>query len=162
MIILYDADKQPAKSLNNAICEDVNKNLYGNPHSEHSPSKLAAQRVEEVRLKALQFFNADPADFDLVFTANSTAAVKLVHDCFRDYASLPGGRNWWYGYHKDAHTSLVGVRESTKLHRCFTSDDEVDIWINSGGLGGPRARQLGLFAYPGQSNMTGRRLPLSW
>jgi len=48
------------------------------------------------------------------------------------------------------------------MHRCFTSDEEVDIWINSGGLGGPRARQLGLFAYPGQSNMTGRRLPLNW
>lgn len=48
------------------------------------------------------------------------------------------------------------------MHRCFTSDEEVDIWINSGGLGGPRARQLGLFAYPGQSNMTGRRLPLTW
>ena len=97
----------------------------------------------------------------MVFVANATAAIKLVIDCFRDHAAA-SNTPVWYGYHKDAHTSIVGVRESTKMHRCFTSDEEVDIWINSGGLGGPRARQLGLFAYPGQSNMTGRRLPLNW
>lgn len=85
----------------------------------------------------------------------------MVIECFKDHAAA-SNTPVWYGYHKDAHTSLVGIRESTKLHRCFTSDEEVDIWINSGGLGGPRARQLGLFAYPGQSNMTGRRLPLNW
>ena len=97
----------------------------------------------------------------MVFTANATAAIKLVIDCFRDHAAV-SNTPVWYGYHRDAHTSLVGVRELTKMHRCFTSDREVETWINSGGLGGPRSRQLGLFAYPGQSNMTGRRLPLDW
>lgn len=135
--------------------------MYGNPHSASTPSAIAGHRVDTIRERALRFFNADPDEFDLVFVANATAAIKLVIDCFKDHAAA-SNTPVWYGYHRDAHTSLVGVRESTKMHRCFTSDEEVDIWINSGGLGGPRARQLGLFAYPGQSNMTGRRLPLSW
>ena len=92
---------------------------------------------------------------------NATAAIKLVIESFKDYAAVTN-TPVWYGYHRDAHTSLVGVREATKMHRCFKTDEEVDIGINSGGFGGARARQLGLFAYPGQSNMTGRRLPFIW
>lgn len=158
---------QPAKSLNTAICEDVSRNLYGNPHSEHTPSQLAHHRVQETRLKALEFFHADPHEWDLIFTQNTTAALKLVHDCFRDHAAAPhggggAGRNWWFGYHKDSHTSVVGVREGTRLHRCFRNDREVDLWIESRGLGGAMVHDLGLFAYPAQSNMTGRRLPLDW
>ncbi|KAK1823879.1 hypothetical protein LTR12_001621 [Friedmanniomyces endolithicus] len=150
-----------AKSLVEEFSADLISNLYGNPHSASTPSALAGHRVDTIRDRALRFFNADPEHFDLVFVANATAAIKLVIDCFKDHAAA-SNTPVWYGYHKDAHTSVVGVRESTKLHRCFATDEEVDIWINSGGLGGPRARQLGLFAYPGQSNMTGRRLPLNW
>lgn len=51
--------------------------------------------MEETRRKALQFFNADPEEWDLVFTANATAAIKLVHDCFRDSAETQR-RTWWY------------------------------------------------------------------
>jgi len=140
---------------------DMTSNLYGNPHSASTPSALAGHRVDAIREKALRFFNADPEHWDLVFTANATAAIKLVIECLRDNGAS-SNTPFWYGYHKDAHSSVVGARELASMHRCFTTDDEVDIWINSGGLGGPRPRQLGLFAYPGQSNMTGRRLPLTW
>lgn len=149
------------KSLMEQFATDMISNLYGNPHSASSPSALAGHRVDAIRERALRFFNADPEEWDLVFTANATSAIKMVIECFRDHAAA-SNTPIWYGYHKDSHTSLVGVRELAKMHRCFTTDAEVDLWINSGGLGGPRARQLGLFAYPGQSNMTGRRLPLSW
>ena len=71
---------------------------------------------------------------------------------------------FWYGYHRDAHTSIVGIRESMSCaHTCFRNDEEVDAWLKEGNNKiGPRSGQLGLFAYPGQSNMTGRRLPLDW
>lgn len=142
-------------------------NLYGNPHSASDPAKLSGSVVDLTREKALHFFKADPEHFDLVFTANATAAIKLVAECFRDLASgssLSG--TFWYGYHKDAHTSIVGVREiSNGNHHCFGSDQEVEEWLN----GHPThinsfddGTLPGLFAYPGQSNMTGRRLPLSW
>ncbi|TKX24812.1 molybdenum cofactor sulfurase [Elsinoe australis] len=151
----------PTKSLLMESAWDLATNLYGNPHSTSAPSALASHKVDTTRTRVLRFFNADPADWDLIWTANATAAIKLVIESLRDYAAA-SNTPIWYGYHKDAHTSLVGIRELTKMHRCFLSDDEVDLWINSGGLGGPRARQIGLFAYPGQSNMTGRRLPYNW
>jgi len=95
-------------------------------------------------------------------------------EAFRDNQSaswLHSGkrvRGFWYGYHKDAHSSLVGVREVTNgAHRCFQTDQEVNDWINRReswrtSIRRPKKGQLGLFAYPGQSNMTGRRLPLDW
>lgn len=129
-------------------------NLYGNPHSASNSSQLTTRRVEDIRLRLLSLFNADPAEFDVVFVANATAGIKLVMDAFRDHEE-----GYWYGYHRDAHTSLIGVRESAASHRCFASDAEVNKWIEEGGRGVIRPS---LFAYPAQSNMNGRRLPLNW
>ena len=120
-------------------------------------SQLTTHRVDDIRLRALRFFNADPEEFDLVFVANATAAVKLVADSLRD--STPHG--FWYGYHVDAHTSLVGVRELADMgNRCFLTDSDVDTWIS--GLDTVQDTAPNLFAYPAQSNMNGRRLPLRW
>jgi len=73
-------------------------NLYGNPHSKSDPAHLSGQEVDKVREEALRFFGADPEHFDLIFTANATAAIKLVADSFRDLASTgtPSG-TFWYG-----------------------------------------------------------------
>lgn len=135
-------------------------NLLGNPHSTSSSSQYSTRRIEDIRLQALRFFNASPDDFDLIFVANATAGIKLVAEGFRENA---GG--FWYGYHKDAHTSLVGVREvATAGHHCFESDLEVEAWLKgSGTMNTPKNLDcLGLVAYPAQSNFNGRRLPLSW
>lgn len=164
-------------------------NLYGNPHSANEPAKVSGDMVDGIRDKALRFLGADPEHFDLVFVANATAAIKLVADAFRDLAERTWSGSFWYGYHKDSHTSLVGVRElagganaagggkggggSSGHARCFGSDVEVEAWLAGDDLGrgalenSIRGRRragggLGLFAYPGQSNMSGRRLPLSW
>ena len=129
-------------------------NLYGNPHSASNASQLTTRRIEDVRLRLLEFFNADPQDFDVVFVANATAGIKLVMDAFRDHED-----GFWYGYHRDAHTSLIGVREVATEHHCFSTDAEVVDWIQQPMQGCRRTR---LFAYPAQSNMNGRRLPLEW
>ncbi|AEO66009.1 uncharacterized protein THITE_2048359 [Thermothielavioides terrestris NRRL 8126] len=142
-------------------------NLYGNPHSANRPAALSGDVVDCARARALRFLGADPRHFDLVFAANATAAIKLVADAFRDLAArssrAPASRaSFWYGYHRDAHTSLVGVRElAGGDHHVFADDEEVEAWLD-GGDGGDRLSSLGLFAYPGQSNLTGRRLPLEW
>lgn len=142
-------------------------NLYGNPHSDSDPAQFSGRAVEETRKAALVFFGADPKDFDLIFTANATAAIKLVGESFRDLAAAGTTTgSFFYGYHRDAHTSLVGVRELTSgTHHCFTSDEEVEEWLNGDGNRSRVSNHAGLpglFAYPGQSNMNGRRLPLSW
>lgn len=123
--------------------------------------------MEDVRARVLRFFKADPNDFDVVFVANATAGVKLVGEAFRDYgfdADPQHQSGFLYRYHKDAHTSLVGVRAlATAGSKCFASNEAVDSWID--GQDSEKAshgRAPGLFAYPAQSNLDGRRLPLAW
>lgn len=145
-----------AKSLIDSFSRDLTGNLYGNPHSMSASSQLSAQRIDDIRLRALRFFNADPSEFDLVFVANATAGIKLVADAFRD-----SPRGFWYGYHVDAHTSLVGARELAEAgSRCFARDEDVEMWISE--LGSDDSESLELFAYPAQSNMNGRRFPMRW
>ncbi|CZR50854.1 related to hxB protein [Phialocephala subalpina] len=155
-----------AKSLIEEFSAKMINNLFGNPHSASAPAMLSGHMCDEIRLQALAFFNADPEHFDLVFVQNATAAIKLVGEAFCDLSDSSSAGSFWYGYHKDAHTSIVGVRELTKgTHHCFANDDEVEDWLNDS----KAAREVikvealpCLFAYPGQSNMTGRRLPLNW
>lgn len=169
----HGGSQLPAKTLVNSFAIDLNHNLYGNPHSASTPSHLAGQRIDEIRDRTLRFFNADPKNFDLIFVANATAAVHLVGSCFREYASrLPRNgavskkkTSFSYVYHQDCHNSLIGIRELANNHRCFSSDSKVEAWLTSSSSRRkdcPRPHDIGLFAYPGQSNFNGRRLPLSW
>ncbi|KAJ9651080.1 hypothetical protein H2198_009634 [Neophaeococcomyces mojaviensis] len=137
---------------------ELTTNLFGNPHSASASSQLSTRRVDDIRVKVLNFFHASPEDFDVVFVANATAAIKLVVEAFRDHRS-----GFWYGYHADSHTSLVGCRElATKGSRCFEDDQSVREWISALQQDTRLTGDLSIFAYPGQSNMTGRRLPLEW
>lgn len=160
-------------------------NLLGNPHSASASSQLATRRIEDIRLQVLQFFNASPDYFDIVFVANATAGIKLVTEALREQE---GG--FWFGYHCDSHTSLVGARQAANAgHYCFESDIEVEDWLSSrqniasfavlpssdqrehvkefahseeGNKCFEKDAAVSLFAYPAQSNMSGRRLSLSW
>ncbi|KAH0560045.1 hypothetical protein GP486_003432 [Trichoglossum hirsutum] len=163
-----------AKSLIDQFARDMAANLFGNPHSRSPSSELSTRRVDRVRLRVLQFFKANPEDFDVIFVANATAGIKMVMDAFIQCdknTTLPhtqdSPRPFWYGYHRDSHTSLVGIREiASQGSRCFEADQEVEDWISgklATELDHPGSEsQLGLFAYPAQSNMNGRRLPLDW
>lgn len=132
--------------------------------------------MNQARRRVLEFFHADPNDFDVVFVANATAAIKLVGYCFQE-------KGFWYGYHMDAHTSLVGVREQAEEgYHCFSSDKELDQWIESRRLNeadehylpvdvDPQHNANGrvldnglnkLIGYPAQSNMNGHRTPKQW
>lgn len=138
-----------ARSLLDACHEDLSNNLYGNPHSESPASWLATQRVDEARQAVLDYFDASTDDFDVVFCANATAAIKLVADAFRE-------QHFWYGYHKDCHNSVVGVRELAQYAQCFATEEDVQRYMATSYSG------LKLFAYPAQSNLTGYRLPYEW
>ncbi|KAI9840866.1 MAG: hypothetical protein M1837_001245 [Sclerophora amabilis] len=161
-----------AKSLIEMFSSEMMSNLLGNPHSASPSSQLSTTRVDDIRLRVLQFLNADPEEFDVVFVANATAGCKLVMEALRDHSTGPGEHasndGFWYGYHRDSHTSLVGIREAARAgHRCFESDEEVEQWLSKV----PDAENpdmegsnegIGLFSYPAQSNFNGRRLPLDW
>ncbi len=143
----------------------MRSNLFGNPHSQSPSSKLSTNRLESIRTRILHFFKADPEHFDLIFVANATAAIKLVADCVRDYGEGQPDGTFWYGYHADSHTSLVGPREILSARsKCFATDEQVEEWLTSEPTPSePEIKPtIGLFAFPAQSNMNVRRLPLSW
>ena len=154
-----------AKTVVDTFARDLASNLFGNPHSGSASSQLSTRRIEDVRLKVLDFFSADPEAFDVVFVSNATAGIKLVMDIFRD---IDGGFS--YGYHRDAHNSLVGVREVAAAgHTCFESEAEAEAWLaiqegrqNASLEKAAVKKKVCLFAYPAQSNLSGERLPLSW
>ncbi|KAI9040579.1 Pyridoxal phosphate-dependent transferase [Aspergillus affinis] len=167
-----------AQSALKSFVNEMSLSLLGNPHSDSRSSRLSTLKVEEVRKSALSFFGADPEHFDLVFVMNATAAVKLVLDALKDLPTSQSpektfrGPGLWFGYHLESHTSIVGGRELADAgHHCFLSDEEVDSWLRPAPFEKETDRcpgqasktfHVGLFAYPGQSNMTGRRLPLAW
>ena len=155
-----------AKSLVQEFSEAMLSSLWGNPHSENLPARTSGEMVDNIRAKALSFLGADPEQYDLVFVANATAAVKLVADSFYNLGERTRSRNFWYGYHCEAHTSLLGVRElSSGNYHCFEGDDEVENWLSdpaNASFSTQQSTSLGLFAYPGQSNLSGRRLPKHW
>ena len=140
------------------FASEMTTSLLGNPHSISPSSQLSTIRIEDTRLRALQFFNADPAEFDLVFVANATAGIKLIAEALR---AAPGGFN--YGYHLSSHTSLVGLREEARNSLCL-DDAQVQDWLD--GIDPFRhdtgRTSITLLAYPGQSNMDGRKYPLDW
>ncbi|KAK5681503.1 hypothetical protein LTS10_006035 [Elasticomyces elasticus] len=144
-----------SKRLMDRFHTEMTATLFGNPHSASPSSQRSTLEVETVRLELLRFFKADPDVFDLVFTANATAAIKLVAEAFREQ-----DEGFWYGYHVDSHTSIVGVRECAREHSCFESDAEVERLITEAAYSGHD--DVRLFAYPAQSNLNGRRLPLGW
>ena len=123
--------------------------LLANPHSDSSNPSATAVMVEQTRLAVLEMFDADPAHFDVIFTANATGAIKLVTEGFS------GSQNGFnYCYHRNSHTSLVGVRELAHRSHCFASNEETEEWLagtNHTSFRGPLAEKPLLFAYPAQS-----------
>ncbi|CAI6339303.1 unnamed protein product [Periconia digitata] len=151
----YAGTALPCSSLIQDFSEQLNKRLISNTHSALAWTPTSPQAiVDTTRRDVLALFNASPAHWEVVFTSNATGAVKLV-------AEALGGHEegFDYYYHRDCHTSLVGVRELASNSHCLTSDQETEAWLDCPDNSSTRPT---LLAYPAQSNMNGRRLPLHW
>lgn len=144
-----------SKALMNAFTREMASTIISNPHSAGDRQNKVQDIIDRTRRKVLSLFAASPDCFDVVFVANATAGIKLVLEAFS-----PHEQGFEYYYHRDAHTSLIGPRELATSSQCFASDEEAENWLSSSDDAMPG--RLKLFAYPGQSNMNGRRLPLSW
>jgi len=146
---------------------------FGNPHS-HSPTSLAStELVELARAAVLRFFNADPDEYEVIFAANASGALKLVGEA---YPFAPGAT---YLLSYDNHNSVNGIREfahargATVAYLPVRPDDlrldEVQLRAALERPAGACARPAvagsagyQLFAYPAQSNFSGVQHPLEW
>jgi selenocysteine lyase/cysteine desulfurase len=137
--------------------------VLGNPHSQ-SPTSLASDALaREARGAVRRFFNAPEDEFEIVFTANASGALKLVGEA---YPFAPGGV---YLLSFDNHNSVNGIREFAARKGAAVSYvpvreadlrlDETQVRAALRGAGDGAAK---LFAYPAQSNFSGVQHPLEW
>ncbi len=131
--------------------------VLGNPHSENPTSSAATEIVESARLDVLRFFGADPDQYTVVFTANASAALKLVGEAF---PFTEGSR---FTLLRDNHNSVQGIRlyaEAAGARVIYLPLDE-DLRCDPA-MDLPEAGDApGLFAFPAQSNFSGVQHPLS-
>ena len=133
--------------------------VFGNPHSENPPSLASTHWVTEARAAVLAFVDADPAEYEVVFTANASAAIKLVGESF---PLEPSSR---LVLTADNHNSVLGIREFARRAGASVSyvplDDDLRLHGAGQALGETARGSASLFAYPAQSNFSGVRHPLT-
>jgi selenocysteine lyase/cysteine desulfurase len=131
--------------------------VFGNPHSENPTALASTERVELARAAVLRFFDADAAEYCVCFTANATAAIKLVGESF---PFMAGSR---FVLPADNHNSVNGIREFAARRGARVDylplDDELRL-LNPARALAPAGMAPSLFAFPAQSNFSGVKHPL--
>jgi molybdenum cofactor sulfurtransferase len=136
------------------------KQVFGNPHSGSPASLAMTHKIEAARNRILLFFDADPNEYKVVFTLNSSGALKLVGESF------PFELGSRFSLTADNHNSVNGIREFARAKRALidyiplNSDLRVDNFEES--LPETDKSKHNLFAYPAQSNFSGAKHPLGW
>jgi len=149
----YTAAALYGASQARAHAERLVAGVFGNPHSEHRASRNSAEVMDAARAATLAFFDADPAIYEVCFTANATAAIKLVAE------SYPFGPERGLVLAADNHNSVNGIREYARRASApvevLPLDTELrldrveeHLWA---------VRTPGLLAFPQQSNFSGVR-----
>lgn len=143
--------------------ELLRTNVFGNPHSTNPTSQVSTRLVEGTRRRVLRFFNADPEEYDVIFTQNASGALKLVGE------SYPFAKGSHYLLTFDNHNSVNGIREFAHARGAKVTyiplglpDMRVDSARLDGYLAAAGGRGTDLFAYPAQSNFSAVQHPLDW
>jgi len=162
----YTGAGLPAEAQVRAHAQRLGERCFGNPHSENPASAASTQLIERTRHAVLQYFGAPPKEYAVIFTANASAACRLVGEAY------PFGSGNRLVLTSDNHNSVHGIREFARARGAavayvpFGSPQlRVDADAVRAALrrcGPSRRGQGGLFAYPAQSNFSGVQHPLGW
>ncbi|HEX2832758.1 MAG TPA: aminotransferase class V-fold PLP-dependent enzyme [Thermoanaerobaculia bacterium] len=152
----YTGSALYAESQLDAHRELLRHGLFGNPHSDSAPSRASTEVIEQMRARVLRHFDVDASTHAVIFTANTSAAIKLVAE------SYPFTPRLSCVLSADNHNSVNGIREyavRAHAHVCYIPlDDELRMREPRERLARERG---GLFAFPAQSNFSGVQHPLS-
>ncbi len=136
-------------------------NVFGNPHSNNPTSQAMTCLIDAARRYVLEYFNAPPDEYVVIFTPNASGALKLVGEA---YPFAPGGH---YVLTFDNHNSVNGIREfARRKGAAFTYVPVVapELRIDMAALDAALDRATpgagNLFAFPAQSNFSGVQHPL--
>lgn len=141
--------------------EMLRSGVLGNPHSANPTSMAMTEHVERTRRYVLSYFNARADDYILVFTQNTSGALKLVGESF------PFALGSRYLLTFDNHNSVNGIREFARAKSAtvayvplVTPGLHFDIARLDALLDRADPAHDNLFAYPAQSNFSGVKHPL--
>jgi selenocysteine lyase/cysteine desulfurase len=148
----YTGSALYAMSQIRAHQEILGAGIFGNPHSDNTPSRTSTRVLDEARALVLAFFDVDDTTHDVVFTANTSAAIKLVAE---GYPFTPETR---CVLAMDNHNSVNGIREYARRAGATIEIVPLDGDLQ---LQAKLAPAAGLLAFPAQSNFSGLRHPLS-
>lgn len=116
--------------------------------------------------RVLAHFHTCPEDYSVVFTAGSTAALKLVAEAFPWVCPSQESSGSRFCYLTDNHTSVVGMRTiatAMNVTSVPVRPEEMESAEKRGAAtGDPDCQLPHLFCYPAQSNFSGTRYPLTW
>ncbi|MHA4818137.1 aminotransferase class V-fold PLP-dependent enzyme [Streptomyces aculeolatus] len=162
----------PPRSLVAGSARRIAAGLFGNPHSESPASRASGDRLAEAREAVLRYFNADPAEYAVIFTPNATGALRLVGEAY------PLGRGSRLVLSLDNHNSVNGLREYARARGAAVEyvplrapdlgiDEDrmhaaLSVRTRRPGFAHGHGRPRGLLAYPAQSNFTGVQHSLEW
>lgn len=134
--------------------------VLGNPHSQNPTSLASTHNVEAARDRILQFFDADPQEYEVIFTLNASGALKLIGE---SYPWEAGSR---YLMTADNHNSVNGIREFAKARGASVEYLPLNRELRAENLEAllptvDRSKPH-LFAFPAQSNFSGVKHCLDW
>jgi selenocysteine lyase/cysteine desulfurase len=143
------------------VCRDAKRlatGILGNPHSESAPSIKSTEAMECARRMTLEMLAADPATYDVIFTANATAGIRILAEAF---PFADGSR---LVLTADNHNSVNGLRVVAARRRASVEYVPLTPALRAHD---PAAflspvSTPSLFAFPAQSNFSGVRHPLDW
>ena len=137
------------------------RGVFGNPHSHNPTSQAMTCLIDDARRYVLEYFNAPPGEYVVIFTTNASNALKLVGEA---YPFEPGDR---YVLTFDNHNSVNGIREFARHKGAqFTyvpvvaPELRIDMERLTAELNSPGLGAANLFAFPAQSNFSGTQHPL--
>ena len=149
-----------AESQIRAHAETLSREVFGNPHSRNPTSQASTRKVDATRERVHRFFDADPDEYEVVFTLNASGALKLVGE---GYPFEPGSR---FILTADNHNSVNGIREFARARGASVEylplNSELRITDVEDYLAGADRSKANLFAYPAQSNFSGVKHPMEW
>jgi len=143
------------ESLVRAHSDRLCRSVLGNPHSENGPSADATEIMDRARTEVLDFFDADRETWTVCFTANASAAAKLVGEAF---PFEDGSR---FVLLTDNHNSVNGVREFAIGRGASVDYTPLDEELRAASPRFSRREAPSLFAFPAQSNFSGVQHPLT-
>ncbi|GJE88298.1 PLP-dependent transferase [Phanerochaete sordida] len=150
------------ESLVDLHMELLRRKVLGNTHSINPSAQLSSQYAAGARQAILEFFDAPPG-YTVIFTANASAALKLIGEAF------PFSPHNCLVLGADSHNSVHGIRQfatqagarvqyvpTTQQGGLDESIAQATLYSNC-----PDKPTGSLFVLTGQSNVTNSKVPLA-